>query len=215
MSDSDLSPIQKYRLARLLIWQSLGILERWIKWRIKTSTLKQLFQAERDLMDLARTAQKGRASLALVHQTWSTHPLQQNLFEERLRREFLLENNSDDYLGHQGSRLSTTDIRDYLIWKQENNRFAIENQKVVHKYGTLADWQKDKRRTLTVLKRENEGKEISKDNGRLSSIGKGVDSPRPNHPNSLESHPPKIQGQRAYGPGKKTNPVGEAEKEKI
>jgi hypothetical protein len=137
----------RVRLAQLSISQMLGILERWILWRIKNSTPQQLLSAETELMDKMREVQKGRASLGIVHKEWSAHPLQKLLFKERVRREHLLENNSADYLGLLTSGFGESDIRDYLIWKGD-------------KHGTVQDWQKDKKRTLPVVTNE-EVKRIS------------------------------------------------------
>jgi hypothetical protein len=152
-----------------------------------------------EIMKKSREVQQGKASLGAVHKAWSEHPLHRLLFEERIRREHMIEIFSEDYLAPLGNGLSSTDIRDYLIWKGE-------------KHGSVQEWQKDKRRTLIIIKNEEETKT---NNSRLPSSREGDLSSRSNLSNRPESSKTKTPGQRAYGPRKKTNPVREAEEEKI
>lgn len=194
------------RLAQLSLSQMIGIIERYIKWRIQTSTMQQLLHAETELMDKMREVQEGKASLSTVYKAWSTHPLQKLLFNERARREYLLENNSADYLGPLGSGLSTTDIRDYLIWKSE-------------KHGSVQDWQKDKKRSLVVIPvmtgpdktrpdptrqdiKTNEKEETKTNHGRLPSVGEGINLRRFDSESSPKSFiKAQIEGEsKAYGP---------------
>jgi len=180
----------RVRLARLSIFQMLGTIERWIRWRILNSTTQQLFHAETELMDKMREVQEGKASLAAVHKAWSIHPLQKLLFEERVRREYQLESSSEDYLGHLGNGLSTTDIQDYLIWKGE-------------KHGTVQDWVKEKKRTLPVV--TNETKEVKTSDRRVSISGEGIYSPGSDLPSSPKGpFKTPIKGEsKAYGPRRK------------
>lgn len=171
--------------ALLEISQLVGFLERWIRWKIKISSPQQLLSVERELMEKSREVQGGRASLGAVHKAWISHPLHNLLSEERIRREFLLENNSDDYLGLLGSGLSTTDIQDFLIWKGE-------------KHGSLEEWKKDKRRSLRVINiKETEAPE--ENNRRLSSSREGILPLRPDRPSDLKGSESKGKEDRAYG----------------
>jgi hypothetical protein len=188
MDDEVQSHFLRIRLAKLSVFQMIGILERWIRWRIENSTENQLLSAESELMDKMREKQEGKASLAIVYKEWISHPLQNLLLKERVRREILLEESSKDYLGQMSNGLSATDIRDYLIWKGD-------------KHGTVNDWIKDKRRSLPVVM--NEETETS-DRG-LLLLGETVNSPEPYGSSGLKGPlETSFEGEtKAYVPGRK------------
>lgn len=199
------SQFLQIQLARLIIAMLLGVLERWIKWKIMVLTPQQLLQTEIELMTKMREVQEGKASLAAVYKAWTSHPLQKILFRERVRREFLLESNSDDYLGQAISGFTEDEIRSYLIWKSE-------------KHGSVQEWRKDQRRILQILPSKVVGDERNKaktDHRGLSSGREGSSIRRVGSQDNNKGQEPKTQENRAYGPKGKREKAKETETEEV